>query len=72
MSRLEPASRLQNERVIDFLLPATDGGVAVQLGAWTLISGFSIYRTRHDKDFRILAVGVSILVLSAMGIRALH
>lgn len=73
MSRFELASKPHNEpAVIDILLPATDGGVAFQLGAWTLISGFSIYRTRHDTDFRILAVGVSILVFSVMGVRALH
>lgn len=71
--QLELASRPHHEPVvIDILLPATDGGVAFQLGAWTLISGFSMYRTRNDKDFRILAVGVSILVFSAMGVRALH
>lgn len=73
MLRLQRASRPHDEPVvIDILLPATDGGVAFQLAAWTLISGASIYRTRRDKDFRILAVGVSILVFSAMGVRALH
>lgn len=58
--------------MIDIFLPSTDGGVLFQLVLWTALTGFAVRRTRQNKDYRILAIGVSLLVFSLMGVRALH
>ncbi|GBE24937.1 hypothetical protein BMS3Bbin02_01219 [bacterium BMS3Bbin02] len=58
--------------MIDIFLPSTDGGVLFQLVLWTALTGVAIRRTRQNKDYRVLVIGVSLLVFSLMGVRALH
>ncbi|VAW06830.1 hypothetical protein MNBD_ACTINO02-1190 [hydrothermal vent metagenome] len=58
--------------MIDIFLPSTDRGVLFQLALWTIVSGYAIYKTRTNQDYRVLAIGVSLVVYSLMGVRALH
>jgi len=58
--------------VLDLLLPSTDGGVAVQLAVWATISVGAILVSMRNKDLRLLVIGLSVLALGLMGIRAIH
>jgi hypothetical protein len=58
--------------VLDLLLPTTDGGVGVQLIIWAVVSAIGLFATRSKKDLRLLVIGLSILTLGVMGIRAIH
>jgi ABC-type uncharacterized transport system permease subunit len=58
--------------LLDFLLPSTDGGVAVQLAIWFVLSTTALWFTRHNKDFRLLAIGLSVLTFGIMAVRAIH
>jgi len=58
--------------VLDLLLPSTDAGVAAQLAVWATVSVGGLIATRRKKDLRLLVIGLSLLVLGIMGIRAIH
>ena len=58
--------------MIDILLPRTDGGVFLQLAAATALTGVVLWRIRHMKEARIFVLGLWVLSIGAMGIRALH
>jgi len=58
--------------VLDFLLPTTDAGVAAQFAVWATVSLGGLIATRRNKDLRLLTIGLSVLVLGLMGVRALH
>jgi hypothetical protein len=58
--------------LLDLFLPSTDGGVAVQFAVWLVLSAAALWFTRHNKDFRLLAVGLSVLTLGVMAVRAIH
>jgi hypothetical protein len=58
--------------VLDLLLPSTDGGVGVQLAIWAAVSVVGLIVTRTKKDLRLLVIGLSVLTLGVMGIRAIH
>jgi hypothetical protein len=58
--------------MLDFLLPATDEGVAAQLLVWAVISVGALLITRRNKDLRLLAIGLSVLILGLMGLRMVH
>ncbi|MGI9529187.1 MAG: hypothetical protein ACR2NG_05700 [Acidimicrobiia bacterium] len=58
--------------MIDFLLPSTDAGVAVQIGTWVLLAGIGIYATRRKPDARLLVIGVAVAGLGVMAVRAVH
>ena len=58
--------------MLDLLLPTTDGGVGVQLAIWATVSVIGLIVTRTKKDLRLLVIGLSILTLGVMGIRAIH
>jgi hypothetical protein len=58
--------------VLDLLLPTTDGGVGVQLIIWATVSVIGLIATRTTKDLRLLVIGMSILTLGVMGLRAIH
>lgn len=58
--------------MIEIFLPSTDRGVLFQVVLWTLLSGYAVYKTRSNQDYRVLAVGVSLVIYSLMGVRALH
>jgi len=57
-----------------FLLPGTDGGVAVQLIATLLVGPTAIVMLakRNHSDLAWLATGVLVLWMGFMGFRALH
>ena len=58
--------------MLDLLLPTTDGGVGVQLAIWAIVSVVGLIVTRTNKDLRLLVIGLSVLTLGVMGIRAIH
>jgi len=58
--------------LLDFLMPATDAGVAAQFAGWAGMSVVALIVTRHNRDLRLLAIGLSILVLGVMTVRAVH
>ena len=58
--------------MLDLLLPSTDGGVAIQLAIWLVLTAVALWFTRNNNDFRLLAVGLSILTFGIMAIRAIH
>ncbi|MCL1587464.1 MAG: hypothetical protein M3092_03525 [Actinomycetia bacterium] len=58
--------------MLDLLLPTTDGGVGVQLAVWATVSVVGLIVTRTKRDLRLLVIGLSILTLGIMGIRAIH
>jgi hypothetical protein len=58
--------------VIDFLLPATDAGVAVQFGVVIAVGLIGLLVTRKFQDLRLLVVGLTILLVSLMAVRAVH
>ncbi len=58
--------------MIDFLMPSTDAGVAVQFVGWAALSVGSLFATRRNRDLRLLAIGLSVLALGVMTVRAVH
>ncbi len=56
----------------DIALPRTDAGVAVQLVVAVLIFGLALWRVRHDRDVRVLVLGVATITFAYFGLRALH
>ena len=58
--------------MIDFLLPRTDRGVAVQLAI--VLTGYAVglVLLRRQRDWLLLLTGVAILLLGLFGVRALH
>jgi hypothetical protein len=58
--------------LLDLLLPSTDGGAAFQFAIWLVLSVTAIWFTRHNKDFRLLAIGLSTLTFGIMAVRAIH
>jgi hypothetical protein len=58
--------------MLDLLLPGTDEGVAAQLAVWAIVSVGALILTRKNKDLRLLVIGLSILSLGLMGLRAIH
>ncbi|MEX2653563.1 MAG: hypothetical protein WD532_00880 [Acidimicrobiia bacterium] len=58
--------------LIDFLLPTTDAGVAIQVVAILSISAIGLYLTRHHADARLLVTGATLLAVAFMALRTLH
>jgi hypothetical protein len=58
--------------LLDFLLPSTDGGVGIQVAIWFLLTATALWFTHHNKDFRLLAIGLSVLTFGMMAVRAIH
>ena len=58
--------------MIDVLLPSTDGGVAIQLMLLAVLTAAGVYLTREHRHYRILIVGVAVLTLGVMAVRAVH
>jgi len=57
---------------MDLLLPTTDAGVAAQLAVWATVSVGGLIITRKNKDLRLLVIGLSVLALGLLGVRAIH
>lgn len=62
----------QEAALIDVLLPRTDLGVMLQLSVVITVGGLALFVTRRHHDWRLVVVGVLVLVLAGFGLRALH
>lgn len=58
--------------IVDLFLPRTDAGVAIQAAVVIVAGGLGLYLTRDRPDGRLLVVGVVLVALAFMGVRALH
>lgn len=58
--------------MIDLILPETDGGVLAQLVAVLVLGVFALGLTRKHRDWRLIAVGATVLTVALIGLRALH
>ena len=54
------------------LLPTTDAGVVLQVALVAVVTGLLVWRLRRDRDVTRLVVGVALLLLGAIAVRALH
>jgi len=59
-------------RVLDLLLPSTDAGVAFQFAVVFTVGSVAIVTTRSNRDLRLLAVGLTVLTVALMTLRAVH
>ena len=53
-------------------MPATDAGVAAQFAAVIAAGLVGLVLTRKNPDLRLLVVGLTILFLALMAVRAVH
>ena len=60
------------EFLMDLLLPATDGGVAIQLLIVVLIFAIALWRSWNSPEARLVVIGAGMVALGLMGFRALH
>lgn len=58
--------------MIDLLLPATDAGVLAQVIVVLVVGVVTISLTRRNREWRLIAVGGTLLALGLLGLRALH
>jgi hypothetical protein len=58
--------------MVDLLVPATDGGVAVQFGLVIVAGLIGLLLSRRRPDVRLLVIGLTILLLALMAVRAVH
>lgn len=58
--------------VIDLLLPTTDAGVAVQFASILLVGAVGVLLSRKHPDVRLLVIGLTVLSLALMTVRAVH
>jgi hypothetical protein len=58
--------------VRDVLLPATDRMVALQLTAVLAVAAIAMWVTRRERALVELVVGVALVAVGLMGVRALH
>ena len=72
MFRHEPGRSRVPHGVIEVLLPATDAGVAFQFGVVLVAGATGIVATRRNRDVRILAIGLAVLLVALMAARAIH
>ena len=56
----------------DLLLPRTDAGVFAQLIVLGVVTAMALRVLRDRPNVRLLAIWVSVFLLSLMGLRALH
>ncbi len=56
----------------DLLLPSTDAGVAAQFAVVAFAAGAALVALRRHPEWRILVVGMALVVLGAMAVRAIH
>ena len=58
--------------MIDWLLPTSDRVAITQAVVVLLVGTAAILALRRHREARIFAVGVTVLLLAAMGLRTLH
>jgi len=69
-----PATRRYRGRrpLIDFLLPATDGGVYAQAIGALVLHGIALWFVRRNRDLVVFVAGLATLTAGLMGLRTLH
>jgi len=58
--------------MIDLLLPSTDLGVLAQVGSLIVLGALAIYATRRQRDWQLVAIGTTLLIVGFFGLRAHH
>lgn len=58
--------------VIDVLLPATDAGVVFQFGVVLTTGTVAMVVSRRNRDVRLLVIGLTVLLVALMALRAIH
>jgi hypothetical protein len=61
-----------DDRVTDLLQPTTDAGVALQLVLVLVGAAIALGRSWHRADLRLVVIGLTLLLLGLMGLRAVH
>lgn len=56
----------------EILYPRTDVGVAVQAALAVVILGLALWRSWARPDLRLVVIGVGVVTLAFMGLRAAH
>ena len=56
----------------DMLLPETDAGVAVQLALVIAAWGLGFWLVRRRSEFRLVVLGIGLVTLGFIGVRAIH
>jgi hypothetical protein len=54
------------------LLPRTDLGVLAQVIALIAVVAVAVWGTRRRPEFRLLALGIGLVLFALMGLRAAH
>lgn len=57
---------------MDVLLPATDAGVLVQVITVLILGAIALRAAWRHAEWRIFVIGAWVLLLSLLGIRAVH
>ncbi len=58
--------------MIDLLVPSSDRAVLMQIIVLLLVGGLAVFALRRHREARIFAIGVTVLLLAVMGVRAIH
>ena len=58
--------------MMDKLLPATDGGVAVQTVLAALILSAALVSVRRNREMRLLVIGLMTITAAFFALRTLH
>lgn len=56
----------------ELLFPRTDGGVAAQLAVVLTVAAAATYLVRRDRELVLFVVGLTVLAIGLIGLRALH
>lgn len=57
---------------MEFLLPRTDGGVAVQAVVATVALAAALFAVRRSRELCRFVTGLAVMALAFFGLRAIH
>lgn len=75
MSRLHPGigvASVAAQAVRRLLLPESDVSVVVQFVAVVVLGSWAVWRLRARSEWRLVVIGLTLVTLGAMGLRAAH
>lgn len=58
--------------MVDLLLPTTDADADLQIVVAAVLGTLAIVAVRRNRDARLFAVGLTVLVVAVMAVRAVH
>ncbi len=58
--------------MVDLLLPTTDAGADAQIVVAAVLGTLAVVAVRRNRDARLFAVGLTVLVVAVMAFRAVH